>query len=264
MNNNSTSYDDLKVYVINLADHHEKRDRMKKELSKFSFKYEFFNAFDGRNLNKNDFYGYNDFKRKLFLGRSLFPSELGALESNRSIYKKILQENISRALILEDDISFNDKFEFYLKKIIKHNCEWEIIRFIDNNKIKNAKGRKIAHLGNNHYLKRFPKLYGGSHAYLINKSGAQKMLSQMNNFYHHIDIIMGQVWKKNLNSLICSPGLVWQIPELNVSPTDHPRFKKREKTLFSIYPLSRFFFKIYESSAKWIFYLLKYPKDKNN
>ena len=251
------NYNTLKVFVINLHDDTYKRERMKKILLNFSFNYDFFEAFDGRKSDIKSFEGYNDFKRKLFLGRSLFPSELGALESNRLIYKKMVEENIEMALILEDDIFIDNNFEKYLKKILQIDYNWELIRFIENEKINHSKGRIIVKLDDKYNLKRYPKLFGGSHAYLIKKNGAKKLLKLMNNFYHHIDIIMGETWKNNLNSLICNPGLVLQDPKLNVSPKNHPRFKKKEKNIHSVYFLTRFFFKIYESLAKWIHYYLK-------
>ena len=46
----------LRVFIINLSDHKEKKMRMKKILKKFDIKYEFFNAFDGRNSSLNDYY----------------------------------------------------------------------------------------------------------------------------------------------------------------------------------------------------------------
>jgi len=249
----------LKVFVINLKDHNKKRVLMKRALSAFSFKYEFFDAFDGRNLSPYDFYGYNDFIRKLYLGRSLLSSELGALESNRLIFKKMLEEDIDIALILEDDIKFKSDFEFILNKILNLKFDWEIIRFIDDKKIRKSFGRKIINLGKNYYIKRYPKLFGGSHAYLIKKEAALKLLNLTTNFYHHIDIIMGQSWKNNLNSLIC-PDLVSQDPLLNVS-RDNPRFVKVKKNFLSIYPYTRFLFKIYEATAKWLYYIYKFFPD---
>lgn len=255
--NNSSELLYLKTFVINLKDHKEKKNRMAKLLSELNINFEFFKAFDGRRLKKTDFNGYNDFKRKLFLGRSLFPSELGALESNRLIYKKMITENIKVALILEDDVDIYKNFKKNLIKILNLEYSWDIIRFLESRKLQNAKSRKVISLGENVYLKRFPKLYGGSHAYLITINGAKKMLGLTNDFYQHIDLIMGQTWVNNLNSLICIPGNVKQLPELNICPINHPRFIKKKKTIHEIYFLSRFFYKIYESIAKWIHYLYK-------
>jgi GR25 family glycosyltransferase involved in LPS biosynthesis len=116
-------------------------------------------------------------------------------------------------------------------------------------------------LGENFYLKRYPNLFGGAHAYLISLSGAKKILEMSKNYYYPIDLVMGQTWKNNLNSLICNPGLVWQEPSLNIDPPRSQRFIKKRKNKLSIYPYTRFIFKIYESTAKWAFYLFKFFPD---
>lgn len=244
----------LNVYVINLKDQKFKREKIKDVLNNFSFNYEFFDAYDGRNSSINDYDGYNDFKRKLFLGRSLLPQELGTFESHRLLLKKIIKEQIQLALIFEDDVEINTEFEKYVSKIIQIKYKWELIRFISREKINKIKGRKVYQIDNKVSLYRFPKLLGEAHAYLITYDGAKKILKLTKDFYHHIDIIMGETWKNNLNSLFCLPGFVCQDPKLNIVAKNHPRFVKKSKSLFEIYTWSRFFFKLYETIGKWIHY----------
>jgi len=252
------------TFVINLPDDIEKKIRLKKQLNKLNLNYFFIDAVDGRNKNIKEFKNYNDKKRKLFFGRSLLPKELAILESHKLIFKQIVKENLDLALILEDDISFDQNFMFYLKKIVNLNYPWEIVRFIHSDKLTISNGRKVINLGNNYFLKRFPKLFGGAHAYLISNKGAKKILSQINSYYYPIDIMMGETWKNNLNSLICSPGLVWQETEYNIDPPGSIRFLKKEKKIFSLYPYTRLFFKIYETIAKWSHYLYKFIPDKKS
>jgi len=251
----------MKVFVINLRADKEKKNRMIKILSKFSFKYNFIEAFDGKKISIKKFYGYNDFKRKLFFGRSLLPKELGILESHKKILQIIVKKNIRQALIFEDDISFNDKFEKYLNLIIKNDYPWELVRFLESEKLNMAFGKKVVKLDDNVSLKRFPKLYGGAHAYLINNSGARKILEQIKNFYYPIDLIMAETWKKNLNSLVCNPGLVWQEKMYNIDPPDSTRFIKIKKNILNIYPYSRLIFKIYETLLKWLHFIYMYFYD---
>jgi len=251
---------DLKVFVINLVDDTNKRERIRKILSNFSFEYKFFEACDGRRKKQSFFKGYNDLKRKLFFGRSLLPKELGIFESHKNILQNIIKNNYKYALIFEDDISINYNFEKYLVKILSIKYEWELIRFLDNPKLNN-KGRKILHLGENIYLKRYPNLFGGAHAYLISLNGAKKILDLTKNYYYPIDLVMGQTWKNNLNSLICNPGMVWQEASFNIDPPGSQRFIKKRKNKLSLYPFTRFVFKIYESLSKWTFYIFKFIPD---
>ena len=245
----------LKIFVINLPEDQQKKNRIKKLLSKFKFNYEFFKAVNGKDKKINSFLGYSDKKRRLFFGRSLLPKELGIFESHKLIYQKIIKNKINHALIFEDDVCFDKNFKYFLFKILDLDYQWDLIRFISGKKLDNAISRKVIDLSKEHYLKRFPKLYGGAHAYLISLEGAKKLLELTNNFYYPIDLVMGQTWKNNLNSLICNPGLVWQEKELNIDPPESIRFKKQEKKLLSLYIWTRGWFKIYETASKWINYL---------
>jgi len=253
-------FKDLKVFVINLVEDTNKKERIKKIFSKFSFDYKFFKACDGRKKKQSFFKGYDDRKRNLFFGRSLLPKELGIFESHKNILQKIIKNNYRYTLIFEDDISIDHNFEKYLIKILNINYDWDLIRFIDSKKLEN-KGRKILHLGENIYIKRYPNLYGGAHAYLISLNGAKKILELTKNYYYPIDLLMGQTWKNNLNSLICNPGLVWQEPSFNIDPPGSQRFIKKRKNQLGLYPLTRFIFKIYESFSKWVFYIFKFIPD---
>lgn len=251
----------MEIFVINLRRDKEKRKRVEELLNSFSFKYKFFNAIDSKRINVKRFAGYNDFKRRIFFGRSLLPKELAIFSSHKKILEWIIINKKENVLIFEDDISFDKNFQKYLIKILKIDYKWDVIRFISNKKIDNEYGRKVIDLGNNHFLKRFPKLHGGAHAYLVSYGGAKKIIAQTKDFYYPIDMILGETWKNNLNSLICNPGLVWQEKNLNIDPPGSIRFIKKAKKLFSFYPWTRLLFKIYESIAKWIFYLYKLIPD---
>ena len=196
------------------------------------------------------------FTNSVAADKSKIINKLNSIDNIKFNFTQKTNEKIEKALVLEDDISFNENFEIYLKKIINLQYNWELIRFNENKKINTAFSRKVIDLDKNVSLRRFPKLYGGSHAYLITLDGAKKILQLTENYYHHIDLIMGQTWKNNLNSLFCIPGLVWQLPELNVVPENHPRFIKKTKKLTNFYPYSRFLYKIYEAIAKWYFFQL--------
>lgn len=257
-------YKDLKVYVINLPREQIKKKRIKKLLEKFNFNFTFFKAVDGEKENLNYINGYNDLKRKLFFGRSLLKKELGIFESHRKIINEIVEKKIKYGLIFEDDITLHSSFENILKKILNLDYSWDLIRFLDTKKINLLKGRNIINIEDKTCIKRYPYLFGGAHAYLISYYGAKKIIELTKDFYYPIDLIMGQTWKNNLNSLVCNPGMVWQEPRYNIDPKDSTRFLKKNKNFLTVYPFSRFFFKIYESSAKWIFYFYKFFPDLVN
>ena len=251
----------LTTYVINLKKDIEKKKKMQVKLADFSFKYTFFDAVYGNDFDYHFFKDYNDYLRKLFLGRSLFKSELGSYESHKKIWQMMIDKKIKIALILEDDIIFEKKFEAIVLKILDLNFDWELIRFLNTNKLKNFSTRPLVNIIDNVYVSRTPKMIAGGHAYLLTINGAKKLIDLSKNHYHHFDLVMCESWKNNLDSLVCYPGKVYQDPILGVDQTNHPRFIKPKKNFFTIYTFSRLIFKFYESFFKWSHFLSKFFLD---
>lgn len=246
-----------KVFVINLKKDIDRKSQMKKKLSKFNFKVIFFNAITG-DYRKNE---YSELKRKLFLGRSLLKSEIGCTESHRAILKEIVKTKLAYAVIFEDDILIKDNFEKVVENLLAIDYKWDLIRFNHKNKYKDLKGRVVLKLNDDYFLKRFPKLPGGAYGYLVSLDGAQKILKMSNSYYHPFDILIGQTWKQNLNSLFCTPSPVDHPPvPMHIEEND-PRYFKVEKSLLSLYPYTRFFFKLYEAFMKWGHFLYKSVPD---
>lgn len=95
----------IRTFVINLARNPERRVFMEKQLNSLGIPHEFIQATDGNDLNEVDFERiYNKKKSLHYLNTPLKKSEVGCAHSHARIYKKIVNENIDYALILEDDI----------------------------------------------------------------------------------------------------------------------------------------------------------------
>jgi len=98
----------LSIFVVNL-----KKDREKKEFiialcKKYGLQIEFIDAVDGRNLSRANILDvYSKEEAIKNIGRELSSGEIGCALSHKKIYKKMLDENINQALILEDDVEFD-------------------------------------------------------------------------------------------------------------------------------------------------------------
>lgn len=101
-----------KIFVINLENAKEKRKKIQKNLNNFNISYELFPAINGHTTSHNKIckYWYDPNNH-----RYLTKGELGCALSHYNIWKKIADENISRAIILEDDVTIVDKD--FLKKV---------------------------------------------------------------------------------------------------------------------------------------------------
>lgn len=110
-----------KIFVINLQRSSERRDYIHKIMSDFHVEFEFIEAVDGQELfptfeSIQEFWLENSFQCEfeeydsvLDYHPNWFPNQgqLGCWFSHKKIWQKVIDENISTCLILEDDISFN-------------------------------------------------------------------------------------------------------------------------------------------------------------
>lgn len=95
----------MKIFIINLKRDNEKRKKMKNKLDKLNLNYEFFEAIDGLNTDHSGIYtGWID----SYHNRYITKGEVGCSLSHYYIWKKIINENIETAIILEDDIEVID------------------------------------------------------------------------------------------------------------------------------------------------------------
>ncbi|NQW06943.1 MAG: glycosyltransferase family 25 protein [Candidatus Pelagibacter sp.] len=252
----------LNVYVINLKKDVYKKQKILKYLKTTMFSYKFIEATDAANLTTKDYKNYNDYLRKLFMGKSLIDKEIAIFNSHLSVLREIVALNLPLALVLEDDVSIPKIFENTLNEIIKINYKWDLIRFIGPNKFSSFNGRKVLKINKTFSLQRFPKLPGGAHAYLISNNGAKKIIEQCKGYYLPFDILIGQTWRRNINCLYLKPGLISQATINNELMLMDPRLIKVPKKINSIYFFSRATYKLYESFFKMMHYLIFFFPDK--
>lgn len=105
----------MKVFVVNLEKDTEKKKLIEKQCKRQGFDFEIIKAVNGNELSKEtlsaEVYEYG--KEHLTKG------EIGCALSHKIIYKKIADENLDFALILEDDAIINEKTNNLFKKLEK-------------------------------------------------------------------------------------------------------------------------------------------------
>lgn len=103
------------VFIINLKESSERRLKMQAQLDKTELKYEFINAVNGKDLSNTELkeivYDYPNCM--------LSKGEIGCALSHLAIYKKMVNENIEQAFVLEDDATLPHNIEDIISKIQK-------------------------------------------------------------------------------------------------------------------------------------------------
>lgn len=168
----------LRIFVINLARHAERRALMKMQLDALGLPYEFFDAVDGFTLSPDFLKENHDAERARQLNRrDLSLGEIGCALSHLAIYKKIVDEDIPLALIFEDDALIGSQFPEVLEWLVAQiNAKDETIVLLNHTqKYSGWFGRKI---DRNHRLVPAVDAYC-AHAYLVTQAAARKLYATL-------------------------------------------------------------------------------------
>ena len=194
----------MRTFVLNLEHNTERKKYMQDLLKDIPIDYEFFPAVYGKSItNIDQFYDSKLAEKKA--KRPLNVGEIGTAISNKNIYKKMIDENIEQALILEDDVTFLDGFIDVYKKIEKINVGNKIILLgtIVKKKIKKI-WKKMLTPEHSMYL--VLNNYAGAYGYIIGLDAAKRI------YYHNKKVfIEADKWKyyRRLSQIwLVSPSVV--------------------------------------------------------
>ena len=166
-----------KIFVISLVTSQDRRSSIKKQLNQLGLDFEFFDAFNGKALSDSQLNKYNPKASIMASGREMTPAEIGCALSHITIYEKIINEGIERAVIFEDDSIINKDFLKILKNWEKIPADWELVLFChgeDKMKLLETLGKPTIY--KNYRCVSFKGAVGITSAYAINRLGAKKLL----------------------------------------------------------------------------------------
>jgi len=216
-------------YVINLESQKEKLTRIQIILSKKFSNTIFFKAVNGNNLSESEIRSvYNSAETKKNIGRDMTLGEIGCALSHLAIMREVVnQDHI--ALILEDDIDLKIDEVMLNKLIRKFPSKWECMLLGHHSRYsRGEEGIKSVwykkELAYGIHCLRFAERPSGGYGYLINKSGAEKILARYDKITKPVD-----VWQDDiLNIYGVTPTLV-NIE--NILTTKSNLDNEREKTI---------------------------------
>lgn len=224
----------MKVFVVSLKKSVERRKAIEQQLNELEIKFDFFDAIYGADYYDNPLF-FNKEKSLKYELRTMLPGEVGCSLSHIEIYKKIVEENLDYAFILEDDAIISKDIKFVLPEIEKHIKQNDLLTL---EKCDIYKKRGAIHLYNEYYIVK-PKLvkYGSmaqTAGYIITKEAAQKIISINFPVYVPADS-WGQYTKViNFRGIIPSKTLIHQALEFDSTITEKTRNTNGKSTTFSL------------------------------
>jgi glycosyl transferase family 25 len=172
----------LPIYIINLKRDVQKREHMIKEMSKFDLDYELIEAIDGSLLSESEISEVYDKEKSISsIGRELSRGEIGCALSHRNIYKKMIDDSIKEAVILEDDVELPQDLIAILNKNKKFPKDCELMLFgYWQNQVIDVKFfisfYFFKYFWKNYKIVRFASNMYGTYGYFITQNGAKKLL----------------------------------------------------------------------------------------
>jgi len=189
----------MKTFVINLKKREDRKKHVQETYPKIPFMdMEIIQACDGKEPKNNTKQMNQEVINFIELMtknnntlNGIKYGELGCWVSHFSIWKKMISENIDRALILEDDLTeFHDNFESILKDLTTIESDKYHIIWLN-----------FLHCATKDPTKLTPNVYYGKHAnldsfygtygYILSLNGAKFLLNYINNSYKNQTIVLG-------------------------------------------------------------------------
>lgn len=204
--------ENLTIFIINLSDHIERKEHMQRLCDVFGLRPVFIEAVDGRLLSNESIEGVYDKRKSIdYSGRELSLGEIGCGLSHQQIYQRIVDENIELALILEDDVDFNEYLLSTLNETMRFPVDWELVLFGHHGGFSREATTRGSvwyqlFLNKSYKLMRPAELVNGTYGYLINLQSARKLLSMTAPLFMPIDHYTGS--DRLLNIYIIKPAIV--------------------------------------------------------
>ena len=174
----------IPIFVINMPQNTERKNKIESQLSKLGLAAAFIKAVVGKNLSDTEITAlYNEKQNNANYHRNLTVGEIGCYASHRLAWKKLVDENISQAIILEDDSILSNTFIEVLENLSRLK-EWDIIKLADDRNLEPAKSHPISSNLNCVSYYRVPNCTTG---YAISINGAKKFLSRKR-FFRPVDV----------------------------------------------------------------------------
>jgi glycosyl transferase, family 25 len=165
----------LPIWILNMERSIERRAFMEEQFSRLNLEYEIIAAVDGLKLTNNELSRYSKKDAMRCSERELSPGEIGCVLSHARMWQRIVDEDLKQVLIFEDDVLIGEMLIRILDDLCKLPPDWEFINFVtDAGKV--TFGDPICDIHRVCNFNYYPNRLG---AYLINKSGAQKLLKEV-------------------------------------------------------------------------------------
>ncbi len=189
----------IPVFVINLPRDVERCDSTLASLATVGIAPRVWEACDGATLSRHH---VKTIARHSLLteGRGLSRGEIGCAENHSSVYEHIVKQDISLALVLEDDVQVGTAFVDVVQFLIACGNRYAGLEFDLVNFITDAEQQRVARIGGSHHLTTFREPANRTSCYLIAHKGAAALLASGRPIRYPTDGLTGRTRLTGIDS----------------------------------------------------------------
>lgn len=223
----------IPVYVISLLRHQARRDAIAAHLRKLNVSFEFIDAVDGRTIPASHLRDLQEPGLEMPVGH------VGCYLSHISVFRRIVEQNQSFALILEDDARISDRLASHIRRgLARPDFDY---CFLDSENFNNKgpvfydanSGFEIAEGLEAYELSHGPQT---THAYLVGLRAASLRVAHALPIRCPIDIYDHLPYKISFTAVV-KPKLAW----LSEFSTESSTFDQKTRASISFKALKRSF-----------------------
>lgn len=181
----------IPVFVISLARAADRRAAVVRRLDLLGIAHEIMDAVDGKNSDLSE---YADRLRYIGdcekqLGVVFDRGSIGCYLSHYRVWERIVRENISAAVVLEDDAVPEDFFMRVASDVVNSEWKWDVVLLHSGGR--RGKARAICKLDGGEELVQYQRHPYATVSYLISLQGAKKLLE----YCYHLRLPIDSHWK---------------------------------------------------------------------
>ena len=228
---------DLPIFVISLARAESRRAAMRARLDKLGADYEIVDAVDGATLTADD-YGDNILRRDKFrrkFGREILDGEIGCYLSHYQLWQRMVAEKIPSALVLEDDVDWDEDLLAVADDIDNLDWSWGVV-LLSGRKHKKNRGHVLAPVGDNRQVLLSGRRGITTAGYVISQMGAWALLQHCREISAPIDIAYGEWWQSEIPFYVVLPPVVRQVEsESFIEKAHHTKAPLSDRVIASLW-----------------------------
>lgn len=194
------------IYVINLERSPDRWNTILSQANSIGVSIERVPGVDGCAIRSGDWINVDEKKFELRNGRKILPGEYGCYKAHLSVLEMFVASSHSAAIIVEDDVDLTENFLPRVAAIRDHLPSAELVKLL-NHRAKGFRESIVTAYGDR-VGRCLHGPQGSAACYLVTRSGAIKLLDQIQTMRYPYDIALERGWKTGVEVYTVANNIV--------------------------------------------------------